>query len=401
VSLFDLLRFAGQALSRQRLRSLLSLLGVAIGVAAVVLLTGLGEGARRYVSGQFESMGTNLVIIVPGKTETKGGIPGIGGAPNDLTLADAEALRRRVPNALRIVPVVVGPETVSHLERRRQVLVIGSTSDFLEVRQLTLQLGQFLPVIDTGRAMPVTVIGHGVAEELFPGQNPLGKVVRIGDWRMRVLGVLAPQGQKMGIDFDELAIIPVGTGMRLFNRASLFRILMDVSAHAEVGRVQAQALEVLKDRHDDEEDVTILTQDSVVGSLSAILAALTAAVAGIAAISLTVAGIGIMNVMLVSVSERTPEVGLLKALGATHRQVLAIFLAEAVLLSTTGGLLGLGVALAIGAGTGMAFPAVDISPPSWAVYSSLGLSVGAGALFGVLPARRASRLDPVAALGKK
>lgn len=401
MSLLDLLRLALTALTRHRLRSLLSLLGVAIGVTAVVLLTALGEGARRYVVGQFESLGTNLVIVIPGKTETAGALPGIGGAPNDLTLDDAEALRRDLPEVKRVVPVVVGPETVSHHERSRQVLIVGATHEYLDVRRLSLRLGRNLPALEPSRAMPVTVLGHAVAKELFADENPLGKVVRIADWRIRVVGVLAPRGQSVGVDTDELAIIPVGTGLRLFNRSSLFRVLLDVGAHAEIERVRDRAVAVIRERHDDEEDVTILTEDSVLESFSEILATLTAAVAGIAAISLSVAGIGIMNVMLVSVSERTSEVGLLKAIGATHRQVLGLFLAEAVLLSSAGGLLGLGVALAIGQVVGLAYPELDITPPTWAVLAALGVSFGAGAVFGVLPARRATRLDPVVALGKR
>jgi putative ABC transport system permease protein len=400
VSLLDLLRFAGLALVRHRLRSALSLLGVAIGVTAVVLLTAVGEGARRFVSGQFESLGTNLVIVIPGKNETEGAIPGVGGAANDLTLADADALRREVPQAHRVVPVVIGPETVAHHQRSRQVLIIGTTHEFLQVRRLSVRNGSFLPAIDPERSMPVVVLGEGLVRELFGAKNPLGEVVRVGDWRMRVIGVLESKGTQLGMDTDEIAVIPVGSGMRLFDRSSLFRVLVDVRAHAEVEPACERALEVLKKRHDDTEDVTILTQDSVLGAFSAILRGLTAAVAGIAAISLTVAGIGIMNVMLVSVSERTGEVGLLKALGATSGQVLAVFLTEAVLLSTAGGLLG----LLVGGGVCVAVQllyAFPLQPPLWAVVASLGVSVGSGALFGVLPARRATRLDPVEALSKR
>jgi putative ABC transport system permease protein len=401
VTLFDLVRFASTALTRHRLRSVLSLLGVSIGVAAVVLLTALGEGARRYVTSQFEALGTNLVIVIPGKTETQGALPGIGGAPNDLTIDDALALKRRLPDVDRVVPVVVGPETLSRRERSRQVVVIGATHEFLAVRRLQLGQGSNLPELDPERATPVTVLGHKLAQELCPGESAVGKVVRIGDWRMRVIGVLAPGGTRVGLDTDELAIIPVGTGMKLFNRSSLFRILMDVSAHAEMESVQERAVAILTERHDDEEDVTILTQDSVLGSFSAILGALTIAVGGIAAISLTVAGIGIMNVMLVSVSERTSEVGLLKALGATHRQVLSVFLTEAILLSTTGGLAGLTVGLGIGSLVHAFYPQFDLTPPTWAVVAAIAVSVGSGALFGVLPARRATRLDPVEALAKR
>ncbi len=400
MSLFDLLSFASTALLRQRLRTALSLLGVAIGVGAVVLLTSLGEGARRYVTGQFEELGTNLLIVIPGKTETSGALPGIGKAPNDLTLDDAEALRRRVPQVRRIVPVVVGPETVSRAGRERQVIVIGATHEFLDVRKLKIASGRFLPPIDPQRSQPIAVIGDTVAKELFPGESPLGKVLRVADWRIRVVGVLADRGTHMGLDTDQLVLIPVGTGIRLFDRSSLFRILVEVQAQPEMEAAKEGVRRVLKERHDDEEDVTLLTQDSVMSSFSSILGALTAALAGIAAISLSVAGLGIMNVMLVSVSERTAEIGLLKALGATSGQVLGIFLAEAVLLSSAGGLVGLSGALIVLEVVELAYPGFPLSAPWWAVLAALGVSVGAGALFGVLPARRATRLDPVAALGK-
>ena len=396
----DLIRFAAAALLGHRLRTALSLLGVAIGVAAVVLLTALGEGARGYVVGQFESLGTNLLIVIPGKTETAGALPGIGGAPNDLTLQDAQAILRQVPEARRVVPVVVGTESVSHQERRRSVMIMGSTSEFLEVRRLEVGSGSFLPPLEAGRSMPVVVIGAAVARELFPGENPLGGRVRIGDWRFRVIGVLASKGTQLGVDMDEVVVIPVGTAMRMFDRTSLFRILIDVPSHAELEPAQRKVIRLLADRHQ-EEDVTVITQDSVLGAFSTILMALTAAVAGIAAISLTVAGIGIMNVMLVSVSERTSEVGLLKALGATDRQVLGAFLTEAVLLAAAGGVVGLLFSTAVTLAISWAYPAFPVRPPWWAVTAALVVSALFGAVFGVLPARRATRLDPVTALSKR
>jgi putative ABC transport system permease protein len=397
----DLLGFAGTALLRHRLRTLLSLLGVAIGVAAVVLLTSLGEGARRYVTGQFESLGTNLLIVIPGKTETTGALPGIGKPPHDLTLRDAEAVLRRVPEIARVVPVVVGSETVSRRELERQVLVIGATHEFLEVRKLRMGSGQFLPPLAHERSQPVVVLGSTVARELFPHRSALGEVVRVSDWRFRVIGVLAAQGTQVGIDTNQLAIVPVGAGIRLFDRSSLFRILCEVHAQVDMEKAKRGVQRVIAERHDDEEDVTLLTQDSVLSSFSSILTALTAALAGIAAISLCVAGLGIMNVMLVSVAERTSEVGLLKALGATSGQVLGVFLAEAVLLSTAGGVVGLGGAMSVVAALRWAYPSFPIAPPWWAVVAALVVSVGAGALFGVLPARRATRMDPVDALGKR
>jgi putative ABC transport system permease protein len=239
-----------------------------------------------------------------------------------------------------------------------------------------------------------------VAEELFPGVNPLGELIRVGDARTRVIGVLEPRGMQMGIDMDEIVIVPVMSTMRLFNRSSLFRIIVQVGAHAEIDAARERVIELIIERHG-EEDVTCITQDSVSGGLVAILAALTLAIAGIAAISLSVAGIGIMNVMLVSVSERTPEVGLLRALGARRRQVLALFLVEAVVLSAAGALAGLAASLVVTRALGVWYPKFPVEAPLWAVGASLALSLAIGTLFGVLPARRASRLDPVAALGSK
>jgi putative ABC transport system permease protein len=396
----DVFRFAADALLRHRLRSLLSLLGVAIGVAAVVLLTALGEGAIRYVSGQFESIGSNLLIVIPGKTETTGGLPGIGGAPNDLTLEDAVALKRKIPSVLLAVPVAVGSETVSHRERRRQVVILGTTDEMLPARRLSVARGRFLPKMEVGRGAPIAVLGSAVARELFPGQNPIGQAIRVGGSRLRVIGVLGPKGTQIGVAVDEVVIVPTPTAMRIFNRSSLFRIVVQLSGSGLGDVAKERVLAILAERHG-EEDVTVLTQDSVIGALSSILVALTMALAGIAAISLSVAGIGIMNVMLVSVSERTAEVGLLKALGARNRQVLAVFLTEAILLSGTGGLLGLALAWLGGRGFAWKWPDFPLAAPLWAVVAAFATSLGVGAIFGVLPARRATRLDPVAAMTRR
>jgi putative ABC transport system permease protein len=396
----DLLGFAAGALSGHGLRTGLSMLGVAIGVAAVIILTALGEGARRYVIDEFASLGTNLLIVLPGRVETTGGLPGFGGVPNDLTLEDADSLRRRVPAARLTAPVSMGPETVSYKQRSRQVPVLGTTHEFLEVRELEMSQGRFLPEDDWARGSPIVVLGPKLVAELFVGENPIGKVVRIGEFRMRVIGILERQGVRLGVDMDEVAVVPVATSMKMFNRASLFRILIKVPTTADLDSARRQARSIIIERHD-EEDVTLVTQDAVITTFSEILGVLTMAIGGIAAISLTVAGIGIMNVMLVSVSERTEEIGLLKAVGVQPRQILAAFIAEAILLSSLGGLLGLATGWLTVRITVQFFPAVPASPPDWAIASALAISVGVGTLFGALPARRATRLDPVAALAKR
>ena len=397
MSFLDLVGFVVRALRGHRLRTGLSLLGVAIGVAAVVTLTALGEGARRYVLGQFASVGTNMVIVLPGKTETAGAMPGIGGVPHDLTLDDALAVARGVREVDKLAPMVVGTETVAYEERRRQVALFGSTHEALEVRRLGIAQGRFLPPLAWDRGAPVAVLGSNTALELFPAADPVGQVVRVGDWRMRVIGVLEPRGQQLGVDMDDVVIVPVATAMKMLNRSGLFRLVIQVRSYADLQRTKQAVIRLLRERHG-EEDVTVITQDAVVSAFSSILGALTMALGGIAAVSLAVAGVGIMNVMLVSVSERTREVGLLKALGAGRGQILAAFLAEAILISSAGGLLGLALGWAAVLVLVAVYPALPASPPLWAVLAAFSLSVAVGGVFGVLPARRATRLDPVAAL---
>lgn len=394
----DVLRFAAGALRGHRLRTGLSMLGVAVGVAAVIVLTGLGEGARGYVTDQFMSLGSNVLIVVPGRTETTGGIPGLGGAPRDLTIADADSLRSGIRGVQTVTPVAMGNDTVSREGRSKQVAVIGTTAEMQPIREIVIREGRFLPAGDWERGSSVAVLGSGLAAELFPGIDPVGQVLRIGDFRMRVIGVIAPRGMTLGIDLDEIVMVPVATAMRLFNRSSLFRIMLKHDPRADVAAVRDGVRRVLMDRHDDEEDFTLITQDAVLSAFGAVFQALTAALAGIAAISLTVAGVGIMNVMLVAVSERTREIGLLKAVGARPGQILAAFVVEAMLLSSAGGAAGLVAALTATRALGLAFPAIDASPPGWAVAAALAVSLGMGALFGMLPARNATRLDPIAAL---
>lgn len=396
----DLLQFVWTALRSHKVRTALCVLGVAVGVAAVIALTALGEGARRYVIQEFAGIGSNLVFILPGKTETTGAVPGFGGVPHDLTLDDVRALRRTLRKAQHVVPISVGSETVSHGERRRQVAVVGSTAEFLVARDLELRAGRFLPEAELERGAPVTVLGAAVAKELFPGENPLGRVVRVAGWRMRVVGVLAERGTHVGVDMDEIALVPVSTGMRMFDRSSLFRVLISARSADDVGPLCELALDILAERHR-EEDVTCITQDAVVSTLSSILHALTLAVAAIGGISLGVAGVGIMNVMLVAVSERTAEVGLLRALGVRRGQILAVFLTEAVILAIIGGLIGLAVGWVAISLLVTIYPSLPASPPAWAILSVLAISIFLGALFGATPARRASLLDPMEALEQR
>ena len=395
----DVLRYAAGALAGHRVRTGLSISGVAVGIAAVVALTAMGEGARQYVIQEFASLGSNLIIVIPGRVETTGAAP-FGGVTHDLTLDDFDAIATRLERVRAAAPLAVGNETVRYGDRGRAVPILGTTAPFAAVRHVKVGSGKFLPPRDPAEGGTEIVLGTKVARELFGSESPLGKVVRMGPWRFRVVGVLAPRGRSLGFDLDDVVFVPVRTVMQAFNRNTLFRILMEVRSGREMAAAKADVLKLLEDRHR-AQDVTVITQDAVLTSFSSILRALTLALAGIASVSLAVAGIGIMNVMLVSVSERRAEIGLLKALGATNRQVLAAFLTEAGLLTTLGGVAGLA------AGTGAVevlvriYPTFPASPPLWAVLSALALSALVGLTFGLWPAYRATRLDPVSALVRR
>jgi len=397
----DLFRFAFGGLRGHPLRAGLSLLGVAIGVASVIVLTSLGQGARDYVTGEFASLGTNLLIVLPGKTTTTGMIPAIGGTTHDLTLADAEAIRRGVRAVRHVAPIGVGTAPVRHGSLSRDATVFGTTWEMEPVRRFRVAMGRYLPAGDAERAQSVCVLGAKIRTELFGAANPVGEMLRIGEERYRVIGVMAPRGQGLGFNFDEVVHIPIARNMRMFNRRSIFRMLVEVASREEMEATKEAIVRLVTERHEGEEDITVLTQDALLSTFGKILDALTAALSGIAAVSLSVAGILIMNVMLVSVSERTREIGLLKAVGAGSGQVLAVFLAEAALLSTAGGVAGLAAGLGAARLVSVAYPGFTASAPDWAVAAALAVSAGVGLAFGALPARRAARLDPVAALARR
>ena len=397
---FDLMALSFKSLATRRLRTFLMLLGMAIGVGAVILLTALGDSARRYVTGEFAALGTNLVIVLPGRSETTGGPPPLlGETPRDLTIDDALTLLRS-RNIKRVAPVMVGAAPVSWQGLEREVNVIGSTAAMKEMRHLDMAQGRFLPKTDPRRATPVCVLGEELRQELFGPNTALGEWLRIGDRRFRVIGVLAKSGVSIGVDFDDMVIIPVASAKTLFDSPSLFRIIIEAQTPIALDAAADDIRRIIKDRHEGEDDVTIITQDSVIETFDKIFTALTLGVAGIAAISLAVAGILIMNIMLVAVAQRTEEIGLLKALGAPRRQILSLFIAESFLLSFFGALFGLVLGLAAAEFIQKLYPILPIAAPAWAILAALGIAIVTGLLFGVLPAMRAARLDPVAALSK-
>jgi putative ABC transport system permease protein len=398
----DVFASAFGAAAGNPLRTVLLTLAMAIGVAAVVVLTALGDGARRYVVREFTSLGSNLVIVLPGRTATGGINPAsaISSTPRDLTIDDAQALAR-LPGALRVAPILVGTSEVSVAGRLRDTMVLGATAELLEVRRFTLAQGRFLPVEDWDRGAPVMVIGSRLRAELFGAEPPLGQFARIGERRFRVIGVLAASGSGLGMNTDELAIVPVALAQQMFNTNNLFRILIEARGRSAIESAKRQASAVLKERHGGEEDVTVITQDAILATFDRLLGTLTLGVAGIAAISLAVAGILVMNVMLVSVTQRRAEIGLMKALGGSGGTIRLLFLVEAALLSLGGSVAGYALGHVGAWVIRYLYPTLPAYPPDWAVLAALGTALVTGILFGVMPARRAAALDPVLALARR
>jgi putative ABC transport system permease protein len=400
--LTDVLGFSLGALGGNRMRTALMFLAMAIGVGAVVVLTGVGEGARRFVVTEFASLGTNLVIVFPGRSETAGLGPTsfLSETPRDLTIQDAFAIGRD-PAVLRVAPINVGEMSVSWGRFERQVPVIGTTSEFIEIRHWMVERGRFLPPGDPEGAAPVCVIGAKVRQELFGNRRALGEFVTLGGGRFRVIGILGSKGRSIGVDVEELVVIPVGSAQMLFDTNTLFRILVEAKDRDAISKVADSIEKTIRKRHQGELDVTVVTQDAVLATFDKILRALTVTVGGIAAISLGVAGILIMNVMLIAVSQRTAEIGLLKALGARRGQILILILTEAGMLSLIGAALGYVIGVAGNQAIGVLYPALPVGTPWWAVGAAVGVAVSSGLVFGILPARRASRLDPIQALYRR
>lgn len=398
----DTLRFASRAAVAYPLRTALMVLAMSIGVAAVVVLTALGDGARRYVVDEFASLGANLIIVLPGRTETGGVNPGsfITGTPRDLTVADAAALTR-APLVHRVAPLSVGNSEIAVGGKLREVMVLGTTSDYAGIRLLDLNQGRFLPPEADKQASAVAVIGSLIRKELFGSEPAVGRMIRVGDRRLRVIGVLAPAAKGLGMSHDELVIVPVATAQAMFNTNTLFRIMAEASSREALAPAQRQIEHILQARRDGELDVTLITQDAILGTFDRILGALTLAVAGIAGISLAVAGILVMNVMLVAVTQRTGEIGLLKALGASTTDIRNAFIVEALLLSLAGAAAGYGLGQAGAWVIRLLWPVLPAWPPDWAVIAGVGTALATGLVFGVMPARRAARLDPVQALSRR
>ena len=397
---YDLIFLAFSTLVRYPLRTLMLLIATSIGVMAVILLTAVGEGARDYITGEFRDMGTNLLIVIPGKNETSGGgspVDLAGVAPRDLTVEDAISLRQ-IEAIKNIAPIVIGETPAQFNGLERSVPIIGTTPSFLAVRKWEMATGNFLPGVTLDRSPPVCVIGKEVESELFGKNKAIGQWLRVGDRRCRVTGIIGTEGRAVGIDAKKVVVMPVSLATALFNRPSLFRNGIEARNTWEMEQIKKDIIRIIKKRHQGKEDITVIRQDSVMKSFDNIFNVLTMALGSIASISLFVAGILIMNVMLVAVSQRQAEIGLLKAIGARNNQINYLFITEAIILSGSGALLGLVLGHTVTQVLKVAFPTFNFLPPLWASFVSLFVALVSGVVFGLLPARRAAKLDPVIAL---
>ena len=392
----DILILSLQSIRSQRMRSFLTALGIAVGIAAVVLLTSLGEGVHRFVLAEFTQFGTNLIGITPGKTSTMGMSGAVISNVRPLSLNDSLALAR-LSRVTATVPVVQGNAAIEHGSRTRRTYLFGVGSSAPAVWQLTVAQGRFLPEDDPRTARGFAVLGSKVKDELFGTENPLGRRIRIGGERYRVIGVMASKGQMLGFDLDDAVYIPVGRAMAIFDRESLMEIDLLYAAGSDGDEVARRARELLTARHG-AEDFTVITQTQMLEVLGSVLNILTIAVGALGGISLLVGSVGILTIMIIAVRERTAEIGLLRALGAGRRQIMSIFIAEAIVLSSIGGLAG----LVLGSGSawllGKLVPALPTHTPLIYVLLALALSAFVGLMSGVLPARHAAGLDPVEAL---
>ena len=396
--LTDSIKIGIEALFINRIRTVLTLLGITIGVLSIILLVSIGQGAKDYVFGELNELGTNLLLVTPGKRETTGGTPVVTDTIHKLTYDDAKVIERRATAIKNVAPVVLGSGNVKYKNRSRDTLVVGVTNEFQSVRDLHVEIGSFMSVSDIEGRRKVCTIGRTVKKELFGETNPLGKMVRIIDTKFRVIGIMEKKGRSLGFDIDDLVWTPIETAQEIFNTDELTELWVKAASEKEIDEAREQITKILIRQHNNNEDFTVTTQTALLTSASSIMDMLTWALGSIAGISLLVGGIGIMNIMLVSVTERTREIGVRKAVGAKGKDILFQFLIESVSLSVSGGLIGIFLGLSAGLILELFFPSLPITIVWWAILLAFGFSASVGIFFGVYPARKASLLNPIDAL---
>ena len=392
----DLISLTTSSFLTYRMRSFLTGLGIAIGIAAVILLTSIGDGLHQFVLAEFSQFGTNIISIQPGKTQTQGGNIGILGSVRPLSLDDADLLRH-LPYIENVNPSVMGNAELRINGKTRRTTVFGEGRKFATSFTMKVQSGSFWPDEDNEQARAFVVIGSKIQQELFAGENPLGSYLRIGGQRFRVIGVMESKGQVLGLDLDDAVFIPAARAMELLNRPGLMEIQVSYRAGADVDVVTHIITEQLKDRHG-REDFTLISQAQALDVLNSVLDVLTFAVGALGGISLLVGAVGILTIMTMAVTERTAEIGLLRALGAQEKQVLMLFLGEAIMLSALGGIMGLAVGIGIAQTVHFFAPSFPVHTPWLFVFLAEFTAITIGLAAGVAPAMRAARLDPVEAL---
>lgn len=393
---FDLVRLSYRTLISHKLRSALTVIGLVIGIAAVVILTSIGRGIHTFVLSEFTQFGTHLIAVSPGKKTTFG----ISGATistvRPLTIADAVALSK-LPAILAVVPVVQGNARVEGGARQRRTNVLGVGGSVPEVWRLKTAAGRFLPAEEETNPRALAVLGHKLAVELFGSDNPLGRRIRIGSDRYRVIGTMEKKGQMLGFDMDDTLYIPAAKALELFDREGLMEIDLLYQSRVPVDAVVNSVKKLLIARHRFE-DFTIVTQNQMLKTMDSILNILTLAVAALGSISLFVGSVGILTIMTIAVSERVSEIGLLRAIGAERSVIFKLFLCEALGLSTAGGLAGVILGILAIRIIGIALPALPVEL-AWAYIAAAFLvSIVIGAAAGVAPAMKAARLEPLEAL---
>ncbi len=395
-------QIAVTALLGNKLRSILTMLGIIIGVGAVIAMISIGMGVKQNVTNSIASLGSNMLIVSPGSTN-KGGVRSAAGSSQKLKYEDAEAIKKKIKNIDYVSPTVNGSYQIVNGHENWNSSVYGVTPEYLKIRDLTIGTGSFITQTDLNSRNRVAVIGTTVAANLFDTENPVGKNIRINNQPYKVIGVIESKGQSsMGQDQDDVVIIPLTTAQeRLMGITYIRSINIQVSSADKIESVQGQVETLLRQRHhivgDKEDDFTVRNLTSLMETMTSTTTMLTLFLGSIAAISLLVGGIGIMNIMMVSVTERTREIGIRKALGATFQNIMMQFLIESVVIGVIGGLMGVavgvGIALAI-AKTGLFQTVITAAP----ILISFSFSVGIGLFFGIYPARKAARLDPIEAL---
>jgi putative ABC transport system permease protein len=399
MNLLELLATAIDTIRASKLRAFLTTLGVVIGVLAVILLVALGEGVRQYIGDTFASLGSNVIQVTPGKRETKGGVQvPIGGVAHKLTTDDEQAIVHRVTTVDGVSGIVQGAGTLRYENRRRDSMAFGVGDRFTEMRNLRVDAGRFFSEEDLDAHRRYAVIGRVVQQELFGDENPLGKTMKVNDAEFRIIGLLEHKGTSLGFDLDDIVLVPSTTALDLFALDGYTSVMVRARDKANTQAAIDDVTDVLKRRHNGQVDFTIVSQDDLLATVNSIMTMMTGVLLAIASIALVVGGIGIANIMLVSVRERTREIGVRRAVGATRTTILMQFLVEAVVIASLGGLIGLALGAGIIAAARAAVPGLPVQLSPWLVFTALGFAAVVGVVSGVMPARSAAKLDPVEAL---